>query len=390
MVEAHLAQIDVKGGLFATGEGEISPLHCHLRDVRGELFPGGRVVGCHGVSVSPTRRPATLARRMGSRYEAGAIAMMDIQFFGFLHLRDSQQSTVNVQVSSFLDQVRIYASNALAVSRSLAAYDLPFTLLTNQPELIRTAHPEAADEVNVVEIPFSTHVPEGVRFFSGHYKLDVFRYLGQQTNRYMAAIDLDMLAINPPPESLRYYVDNGVALAYDITAQVIPSTTPDALRTQLEDILERPSPGRWSGGEFLAGPPKFFSALTRASETIYERYLELIPTAARVGNEPYQAAALDILRHEGHRIDDAGTLGLVGRYWNMPTKHHQAPFRTFGRHFMLHLPVDKFILEKISRRGRLTPGDAIRYYRQLKWQWLPLELAARVRKALRAGPAKKG
>ncbi|MEX2441726.1 MAG: hypothetical protein WD400_03675 [Pontimonas sp.] len=323
-----------------------------------------------------------MARRMGAQEQAGAIAMMDIHFYGFLHLRDSQQSTVNVQVSSFVDQVRIYASNALTVSRSLAAYDLPFTLLTNQPDLIRTAHPEAFHELHLVEIPFSTHVPEGVRFFSGHYKLDVFRYLGQQADCYMAAIDLDMLAITPPPESLRYYVDNRVALAYDITSQVAPSTTPDALRSQLEDILGRPSPGRWSGGEFLAGPPEFFTAMTRASETIYERYLELIPSAARVGNEPYQAAALDILRHEGYRIDDAGTLGLVARYWNMGTKHHQAPFRAFQRSFMLHLPVDKFVLEKISRRGPLAPGDALDYYRRMKWQWLPLELAARLRKIL--------
>lgn len=306
--------------------------------------------------------------------------MMDIQFYGFLHLRDTQHSTVNVQVSSFVDQVRIYASNALAVSRSLGAYDLSFTLLTNEPELIRAAHPEAAAELTISSIPFSTRVPEGVRFFSGHYKLDVFRYLGQHTDRYMAAIDLDMLAINPPPESLRYYVDNGVALAYDITAQVAPSAGADALRGQLEDILGRPSPGRWSGGEFLAGPPEFFSALTRASENIYERYLELIPTAARVGNEPYQAAALDILRHEGYRIDDAGSLGVVARYWNMPTKHHQAPFHAFEGSFMLHLPVDKFILEKISRRGSLAPGEALRSYRRLKWQWLLLELAARLRK----------
>jgi len=390
VIEAHLSQVDVKGGLFAAGEGEIPSLYRHLRDMRGELFPGLRVVACHGVSVSPTQRLVGLARRMGSRYKAGAIEMMDIQFFGFLHLRDSQQSTVNVQVSSFLDQVRIYASNALSVSRSLATYDLPFSLLTNEPELIRRAHPAAASELNVVEIPFSTHVPEGVRFFSGHYKLDVFRYLGQQPHRYMAAIDLDMLAINPPPESLRYYIENGVALAYDITAQVAPSTTPDALRNQLENILGRPSPGRWSGGEFLAGPPEFFSALTRASETIYERYLELIPTAARVGNEPYQAAALDILRHDGYRIDDAGTIGLVSRYWNMWTKHHQAPFRTFGHNFLLHLPVDKFILEKISKRGPLAAGDALGYYRRLKWQWLPLELAARVRKAFRSLTVKRG
>ena len=310
---------------------------------------------------------------------------MDIRFYGFLHLHDSQQSTVNVQVSSFLDQVRIYCSNALTLSRSLAAYDLSFTLLTNSEETIRAAHPEAADELSVETIDFATVVPEGIRFFSGHYKIDVFRYLGTLSSRYVALIDLDVLAINPPPQALSYYIDNGVPLVYDITEQVMPSTSDDSLRLQLEDILQRPSPGRWSGGEFLAGPPEFFAALTTACDSIYDRYVELIPTAARVGNEPYQAAALDILRHEGHRIDDAGALGIVSRYWNMPTKHHQGPFSTFTRSFLLHLPVDKFILQKISRRRPLGPGDALRAYRSLKWQWIVLELAARVRKALRGG-----
>ncbi len=57
---------------------------------------------------------------------------MDVQFYGFLHLRDTEQSTVNVQVSSFLDQVRIYCSNALALKRSLDAYGLPLTLLAKR------------------------------------------------------------------------------------------------------------------------------------------------------------------------------------------------------------------------------------------------------------------
>jgi hypothetical protein len=193
---------------------------------------------------------------------------MNIQFYGFLHLRDTEASTVNVQVASFLDQVRIYCSNALALSRSLAACGLPFRLLTNNAETIRRAHPEAAAELDIDTIEFHTEVPAGIRFFSGHYKLDVFRHLGQQDDHYQALIDLDMLAMTPPTPALSYYIDNQVALAYDITAQVTPSTSDDSLRRQLDDILQRPSSGRWSGGEFLAGPPEFFSRLTEASESI--------------------------------------------------------------------------------------------------------------------------
>jgi len=311
--------------------------------------------------------------------------MTSIQFYGFLHLHDTEQSAVNVQVSSFLDQVEIYCANALALKRSLEAYGLPFTLLTNSTDTIVRAHPEAAAELTMETIAFTTEVPEGIRFFSGHYKIDVFRHLGSLNAAYVALVDLDMLAIGPPPASVHYYVENGVALAYDITAQVTPSAPPGSLQHQLQDILQRPSPGRWSGGEFLAGPSSFFADLTAACESIYGRYVELIPTAPRVGNEPYQSAALDVLRHTGHRIDDAGALGIVGRYWNMWTKHHQPPFSAFRQHFLLHLPVDKFILQKISRRGALPPGQALRLYQSMKWQWVFLEIWARVKKILRRG-----
>ncbi len=319
--------------------------------------------------------------------EAGA-ANMDVQFYGFLHLRDTEQSTVNVQVSSFLDQVRIYCSNALALKRSLEAYGLPFTLLTNSQETIARAHPEAAAEVPLQTIPFHTQVPEGIRFFSGHYKLDVLRYLGSLDDPYVALLDLDMMAMNPPPEAFAVSVENQIPMAYDITEQVEPSAPPGSLKSQLEDILQRPSPGRWSGGEFLSGPPRFFAALTNACESIYDRYVELIPTAARVGNEPYQSAALDILRHEGMHIDDAGRSGVVARYWNMWTKHKQPPFRAFASQFLLHLPVDKFILQKISKRGPLQPGQALALYRSMKWQWIFLELLARARKILRSGDSR--
>lgn len=318
---------------------------------------------------------------MGEQVEAGA-RIMDVQFYGFLHLRDTEQSTVNVQVSSFLDQVRIYCSNALALKRSLQTYGLPFTLLTNSPDTIARAHPEAAREISLDTIPFHTSVPEGIRFFSGHYKLDVFRYLGSLGSHYVALLDLDMLAINPPPDAFALAVEKQIPMAYDITDQVAPSAPPGSLKSQLEDILQRPSPGTWSGGEFLSGSPKFFADLTAACESIYDRYVELIPTAARVGNEPYQSAAIDILRHEGMRIDDAGQTGVVARYWNMWTKHTQPPFREFTSHFLLHLPVDKFILQKISRRGPLQAGQALQLYKSMKWQWVFLELLARARKFL--------
>lgn len=311
--------------------------------------------------------------------ERGAQGMA-IHFYGFLHLADRERSAVNVRVSSFSAQVRTYTLNALALSQSLKAHGYRFTLLTNNPQLIVDSTPEATGELELATMEFSTKVPSGVRFYSGHYKLDVFRYLGQLPDDYLALIDLDMLCVNPAPAVLDQFIAQKTALYYDITQQVVASSGEQALLNQLEAILQRPTSLWWSGGEFLAGPPRFFSDLAEAASAIFDRYLEVSVGAARVGNEPYQNAALHILHSNGVALAEAGSEGLVGRYWNMPVKHRQPPFRSFARHFLLHLPVDKHVLALIARAKPKKPEHFLYLYRTLKWLWLPLELFHRARK----------
>lgn len=308
---------------------------------------------------------------------------MSIHFYGFLHLADRESSSVNVQVASFEKQVRTYVLNALNLSRSLAAHGFRFTLLTNNQELIESTTPESVGELECETMEFSTKVPSGVRFYSGHYKLDVFHRLGALHEEYVALIDLDMVCMNAPPPALLEAVSSKTALYYDITDQVVPSAGEKALTDQLEAILQRRITLQWSGGEFLAGPPAFFRQLAEAADSIFERYLEVSVGAARVGNEPYQNAALLILREQGVAMAEAGALGAVGRYWNMPVKHRQPPFRRFSRNFLLHLPVDKHVLALMAKYPPKNRSGYLRMYRVVKWLWLPLELYHRLAKALR-------
>lgn len=305
-----------------------------------------------------------------------------IHFYGFLHLHDGESSSVNSRPASFRRLVRVYAENALVTSRSLASAGQRFTLLTNHPDLIERYAPHAAAELEIVSMDFSTRVPSGVRFFSGHYKLDVLRFLGEQADDYSVLIDLDVVCVNPLPPSLRLLAEDKVALAYDISDQLIPAYGEDALAQQLSAILGRPRSARWYGGEFLGGTPDFFRAITKAADSIFERYLDVSVGKARVGNEPYQNAALAIVGDEGFPIHDAGPLGIIGRYWNMPVKHPQRSFRYFQTCFLLHLPVDKHVISLISRFRPGSPRGYLRLYRALKWLWLPLELRERAHKLL--------
>lgn len=308
--------------------------------------------------------------------------MTDIAFYGFLHLKDGESSSVNSAPASFVRLVRAYAKNAVVLQRSLASAGCRFTLLTNHSDLIARYAPAEASELNVIEIEFHTPVPRGIRFYSGHYKLDVIRYLGQSADDYLALIDLDVVCVNPVPESLRVFAHERVPLAYDISDQLIPAYGERVLSKQLSEIAGAPRPARWFGGEFLAGPPDFFSALARSAEKIFERYLEVSLGKARVGNEPYQNAALDIVRREGYKVEDAGTVGIIGRYWNMPVRHPQRPFRHFRGCFLIHLPVDKHVLSVMSDFRPRTPQAFGALYRRTKWLWPVLEIKERAHKLL--------
>lgn len=306
-----------------------------------------------------------------------------MQFYGFLHLSETESSTVNVSVRSFKHKIDTYLRNASVLSRSLKSHGHRLQILTNQRELIFDISAEIASELDIVEIAFSTAVPSGVRFYSGHYKVDVFRYLGEQAKHYCALIDLDMLCINKAPEALRKAEQENSALYYDITSQVVASSGEAPLRNQLEEILERDVTLRWSGGEFLAGPPHFFADLAKAVDVIFDRYLEVSVGRYRVGNEPYQNAALEILRSTGWEIADAGPQGIVGRYWNMPVKHKQPPFRAFHQTFLLHLPVDKHVLSLMHSLPIRNSRSYLAAYRFLKLLWLPLEVFQRLKGALK-------
>ena len=67
-----------------------------------------------------------------------------------------------------------------------------------------------------------------------------------------------------------------------------------------------------------------------------------------MGDEAYTSAALERLSRKGWYIADAGTIGIVGRYWNANVLHPQKSFDYFKNLFLLHLPADKRFLSKLA------------------------------------------
>lgn len=292
---------------------------------------------------------------------------MNIQFFGLLHLEENEQSAITLSTKNFQEQISVYVNQAMVLSRSLQLYGLPFTILTNNKNLIEdyaSLIPLANNVApfKVREIPFTTKVPTGIIYYSAHFKIDAFRYFASLSNGYFTLCDLDMVCINDYPICLPNIVKRGIPLCYDITNQLIPEYGHDVIIRDLTTISGLESEGRWSGGEYISGTSDFFKNLIREIDNIFDNYGVNLDSLRHISDEPLTSAALEILRSQGTYIGDAGKLNIIGRYWNVNTLHNQKPFDYYKKCFLLHLPADKKFLANLAYQDTNVLSDFIKIY----------------------------
>ena len=287
---------------------------------------------------------------------------MNFRAYGLLHLcEENPDAGGNERFNNFNDQVNVYLNCAITLSNSLRSKNVEFILLTNNKFELEQLKP-VGTALQIEEIPFSTIVPDHTPFYSAHSKLDAFRYFSGLTESYVALCDLDMVCLNDFPSCLSYIMRAGIPLCYDISDQVIPAWGRDVVIRSLELVHNCESEGRWCGGEFVAGPPAFFSTLTRECDRIYCNYIKNIDHLHIKGDEATTSAALEMIRKGGTYVADAGPLGIIGRFWNWETRHHQRPFEYFQQGFLLHLPSDKRFLAELSQKLKLTSCDFLSEY----------------------------
>ncbi len=302
---------------------------------------------------------------------------MEITFYGLLHLAKGEKSAVNGGLKKFDRQIDTYLMNAVNLSDSLQSKgeDIQFILLTNQPAAIddRLKRLGSKERLKVQSIDFSTDVPTGTKFYSAHFKFDVFNYLGSlKADRYIGLIDLDAIAIGDLPLCFQNLVDEKTPIIYDITEQVVPIFGRDRILQDMQKLWPNITEARWSGGEFITGTPAFFNSLYSEISKLYDRYIDAIDSLHHHGDEMLTSVALAKLIHdEKIAIADGGELGIVGRFWSYPPKHAQPSFSCFEHLFLLHLPSDKKFLAKINSEDAKSRDRFLQRYKR----YLPQQLA---------------
>jgi hypothetical protein len=287
-----------------------------------------------------------------------------VTFYSLFYL---DESVVDISInlrSKQSSKYIVYLENAITLSKSLSRYGCSHILIVNDKKIISSMLENIGclGEIKLQQIDFSLKVPAGINFYSAHFKIDVIKFLSQLEG-YNVLLDLDVIAINPPSSLFYLYVKNNIPLYYDITDQVIPAYGSDIILSDMKKISPNVIESRWSGGEFLAGDAKFFDLLYKEVMSFYSNYVKSYKLLHHQGDEMLVSVALQIMKTK-HQIyiADAGTPGIIYRYWSSRPKHPQKTLNYMDYVFLLHLPSDKDLLVK----NILNRSSAKRYlYKKL-------------------------
>lgn len=203
--------------------------------------------------------------------------------------------------------------------------------------------------IEIVQLDFKSTFPSGIKFYSAHFKLEVFAWLASLPDDYIGLVDADMLCVNEMPDAFKKIISKKLPLYYDITDQVTPAYGAAQIIRDKERINEKPSIGLWAGGEFIAGPPAFFSKLSAEINKVQSNYLQHVHSLHHQGDEMLLSIAIENSRTTGDcQVLDAGSLSIVARYWSYVPLHIQKQIEAYTDHFLLHLPSDKKFIARLK------------------------------------------
>lgn len=270
-----------------------------------------------------------------------------ITTYGLLYVSPDQASAVNLGGVSVQEALGVYLNCARTLAKSLKTAGLDFVLLTNNSDALSDIGNVYLEDLEIREIAFDTIVPIGIRFYSAHYKIDVFKYLSQIESGYSIFLDLDVICIGRVPEYVRECARVNMPMIYDISNQIIGGRGLDYLTEDLEKFISTDKI-MWCGGEFVAGNSVFFKELSSEIEQIYPHYLANIDKLNHVGDEVLLTLSVMSLLNKGKQIKNASEEFSIVRYWSAGAKHRQVDVRNCIDAFILHLPADKLFLANLD------------------------------------------
>ena len=258
--------------------------------------------------------------------------------------------------------IRGYINCCKILHNSLKKFGFKLVILTNQPNVII----EQENSLNVENVDFKLNVPENIRFFSAHYKIEVFKYLSLYGDDYSVLLDNDVVCVNNIPENMEKIIQEKIPVYYDITDQVYPAYGRKKIIEDKTRIMGIKSLGNWAGGELIGGSKIFFEVIYNKCIDYWDKYFDNINDFHHQGDEMLTSCAIEKYILDKNVIVNAGSIGFIGRYWSVKTLHIGKIFEAYFDNFLLHLPADKAYLAKYNSENNFMENYKSYLHNKLK------------------------
>lgn len=272
---------------------------------------------------------------------------MKINFYGLLYI-SKRDSNPNLNKKFLNNKIYIYAKNAENLYYSLKKDNCKLTIITNKPKLIKKF---LTEEIEIKKIKFLKLIPNSIKFYSSHFKLDLYLFLSKK-KEYSGILDLDMLLINKFNKKFLNLIKKKNNLVINLNNK--KNKNHNKLIKSSLNICNNSNLNSddWYGGEFLLGNSDFFKNIYKYSKKCVPNYLNNLGDLHHHGDEMLLNSALQIIKKENKvKFIDVSSISTVERYWSSSTNHKQKKIDYVLKSSLIHLPSDKKFLSSINLKS---------------------------------------
>ena len=308
---------------------------------------------------------------------------MKLQFYTLLYIDREEKKKMSATGLSkakelkFQDRINIFLSCAALLNKSLVYNHVgELNILTNDSDFVSSSLANLGCSINMIELTFSLQIPRDINFYSAHYKIDVFKWLGNKPGADMLfLLDNDMVCTGPIPQVVKNIVAaDYTSKKFPMLIYNMPRYYGDKMVTDKQKVDSSQIHGLWAGGEFIAGTATAFAELYKEVMKIQDGYWNNYHSLFHQGDEMLTSVALENLFYRSRfPLLDAHGLGLVKRFWSILTKY---PYYK-EQYWFAHLPYDKGMISSLKLANINSNDDLIKAY---KAYWRKLLIKRIIRK----------
>lgn len=274
---------------------------------------------------------------------------------------------------SFKDRLKMFLGCAALLNKTLQINKVGnLEILTNDIQLLDKLQSDFGYTIKATEIEFSLDVPQGIKFYSAHFKIDVFKYLGTLSNQQISfLLDNDVICTNQIPQVIENIEQANYLKGKHFPALIyeMPLYGGERMVSDKKKIDKEQIHGLWAGGEFIAGTSDFYLNLYNEIMTIKDKYWSVCQELFHQGDEMLTSVALENIFYKcKYPLLNAGDLGLIKRYWSILDSNPYYQNKTW----FAHLPYDKGMLSLIDVNKINSNEDLVKIYKSY-WRKLRLK-----------------